>query len=57
MVAYFLNILNWVSWGEDKGATCNHGSSGDYLTNDDTTQFNDNDEWAHLAVSDDSEVD
>ena len=56
MVAYFLNILNWMSWGEDKGATCNHGSS-DYLTNDDTTQINDNDEWAHLAVSDDSEVD
>ena len=46
-----------MSWGEDKGATCNHGSSGDYLTNDDTTQINDNDEWAHLAVSDNSEVD
>ena len=40
-----------------KPATCNHGSSGDYLTNDDTTQINDNDERAHLAASDDSEVD
>ena len=40
-----------------KPATRNHGSSSDYLTNDDTTQINDNDEWAHLAALDDSEVD
>ena len=40
-----------------KPATRNHGSSGDYLTNDDTTQINDNDERAHLAALDDSEVD
>ena len=40
-----------------KPATCNHESSSDYLTNDDTTQINDNDEWALLAASDDSEVD
>ena len=40
-----------------KPTTRNHGSSSDYLTNDDTTQINDNDEWAHLAALDDSEVD
>ena len=40
-----------------KPTTHNQGSSSDYLTNDDTTQINDNDEQAHLAASDDSEVD